>query len=938
MSVNMGDAVGYLDLDISKFQRNLKSAMTDMATFQKKIDNSSSNLSNIGNRLTSVGSGLTNKITKPAIAAAGALAGVTLGKGWARMTEIDSAKAKLQALSDAAVKSGKSAYDLTAIMKDANAAVKGTAYGLNEAATAAAAAVAAGVKPGKQLQSYLKLVGDGAAVAGTSLKDMGAIFGKVVGGGRAYTMEINQIADRGIGIWQALAEQLGISTDEVRKWAAEGKISSDIFLAAMDSAVGGAAKKIGSTTITGALSNIWASIGRIGANFLGASDDAGTFAGKLLGYLNDLMKWLGGVEDKSKELGESFGSAFGKAVDIFVAIPNSLKLVAAGFAVLTGPTLKFAGAVLNSMVAMSEFKAAAAGMSTAQGLLMGKISLSQVALAKFGARVGLTVTNIKNLAGALRGMSLTQFVSAISSSITKFKLQASVIAAATRQTIANTVAQGLNAIATSRVGMAFTSATSRVIAFTAANKVAILGVAAFLAPLILLGVYMAKTGASAEEVANKITTFSTNLANQITAFSNQFPAMVNSFVAAFSQVLNAIVAQLPTLIPALANAGVQLFMGLVQSLTQVVGPIINALTQVVMQLIAILPSLIPMMVAAGVQLFMALAEAIPQVITALVGALPQIVTAIVSAIPVLIPALLQAAITLFMAFVQAIPQVVTALVGAIPQIVTAITDTIPVLIPALIQGAITLFMAFVQAIPQVCQALIQAAPQIVMAIITGIMTLVSTLFSTGVSLLKQLWSGIKSWVGTLGSKVAGAVKGLPGKIKSGIGNLKSIGSDWLQGLWSGIKSKLNSILEKVESLGNKIKNKLKSIFKIASPSRWMRDVIGKNMMLGWAVGIVRNGKKVLSALSEQITSVKDNLKSTNYGFDPEMFPELDANAYRWDRSERPVDTTPKPEEGYPRDYPESGGDTYNFYSPKALDPMESARQMKKAKRDLALGY
>lgn len=934
MSVNMGNAVGYLDLDISKFQRNLKSAMTDMETFQKRIDNSSSTIGAVGKNLTSLGQGLTNKVTKPALGAAAALAGITLGKGWARMTEIDAAKAKLQALSDAAVKSGKAAYDITAIMQDANAAVKGTAYGLNEAATAAASAVAAGIKPGKQLQNYLKLIGDGAAVAGTSLQDMGAIFGKVVGGGRAYTTEINQIADRGIGIWQALSEQLGISTDEVRKWASEGKISSDIFLKAMDAAVGGAAKKIGSTTITGALSNIWASIGRIGANFLGASDDAGTFAGKLLGYLNDLMGWLSGVEEKSKSLGQTFGSVFEKAVDIFVKLPNSLELAALGFAVLTGPTLKFAGAVLNSMSAMSAFRAEANGMSTLVGLLTGRINLSQVALSGFGSKVGLAITNIKNLASALKGTSMSQFATAISNSITKFKLQASVIGAATKQTISNTATQAMNAIATSKVGSAFSSATSKVIAFGSANKLAILSVAGFLAPLILLGVYMAKTGASADEVAAKITGFADKLAEMITSFADRFPAMVDSFVTAFSQILNSLVGQLPTLI----NAGVQLFTGLVQAVTQSIGPITKALTQVITKVIAVLPTLIPMLLAAGIQLFMALVDAIPEVITALVDMLPEIVTAVVSAIPVLIPALLQAAVTLFMAFVQAIPQVITALVEAIPQIVTAITSTLPTLIPALIQGAITLFMAFVQAIPQICQALIQAAPQIVTAIITGVMTLVSTLFTTGVDLLKQLWNGIKSWVGTLGSNVAGAVKGLPGKIKSGIGSLVSIGKNWIEGLWTGIKAKADAVLDKIESLGSKIKNKLKSIFKISSPSRWMRDMIGKNMMLGWAIGIDRNGQKVISALSEQVIGIKDNLKSINYGFDPEMMPDLEDGSYRWDEKPTLVDTTPKSDEDYPIDSTKSTGDTYNFYSPKALDPMESARQMKKAKRDLALGY
>ena len=33
-----------------------------------------------------------------------------------------------------------------------------------------------------------------------------------------------------------------------------------------------------------------------------------------------------------------------------------------------------------------------------------------------------------------------------------------------------------------------------------------------------------------------------------------------------------------------------------------------------------------------------------------------------------------------------------------------------------------------------------------------------------------------------------------------------------------------------------------------------------------------------------------------------------------------------------------GGDTFNFYSPKAIDEIEAAKQMKKTKRDLAEGF
>ena len=72
--------------------------------------------------------------------AAGAVLATSLTKGFQRLTAIEDAEAKLKGL-------GNSAGDTAKIMDNALAAVKGTAFGMDEAATTAASAVAAGLKP-----------------------------------------------------------------------------------------------------------------------------------------------------------------------------------------------------------------------------------------------------------------------------------------------------------------------------------------------------------------------------------------------------------------------------------------------------------------------------------------------------------------------------------------------------------------------------------------------------------------------------------------------------------------------------------------------------------------------------------------------------------------------------------------------------------------------
>lgn len=207
-------------------------------------------------------SGALGKALKGGAVVAGAAAaagiGTALTKGFQRLNAIDQAEGKLAAL-------GNTTKQTATIMDSALASVKGTAYGLGDAATIAASAVAAGVKPGQELTKYLSSVADSAAIAGTSLSDMGTIFNQVQTGQQAYTDDLNQLADRGIPIYQWLGKEAGVAAGEVKKMASEGKISSEMFFAAINKNVGGAAAKIGSSTVSGAIDNIGAALGRLGA-------------------------------------------------------------------------------------------------------------------------------------------------------------------------------------------------------------------------------------------------------------------------------------------------------------------------------------------------------------------------------------------------------------------------------------------------------------------------------------------------------------------------------------------------------------------------------------------------------------------------------------------------------------------------------------------------
>ncbi|PMC76412.1 peptidoglycan DD-metalloendopeptidase family protein [Brachybacterium sp. UMB0905] len=188
----------------------------------------------------------------------GAIAGLTLKGGINRALGIEDAQAMMRGL-------GHDTESVEKIMGNALASVEGTAFGLDAAATSAAGAVAAGIKPGEQLEQTMKTVANVAAGAKAPMEEIGGIFNTVAAVGTAYTGDINMIAQRGIPIWQALGDQLGKSQDEVKKMASKGEIDFATFEQAARQAAGGVATAMGDTT-RGSIANMLTSFSKLGAD------------------------------------------------------------------------------------------------------------------------------------------------------------------------------------------------------------------------------------------------------------------------------------------------------------------------------------------------------------------------------------------------------------------------------------------------------------------------------------------------------------------------------------------------------------------------------------------------------------------------------------------------------------------------------------------------
>ncbi|MHC2067581.1 tape measure protein [Bremerella sp. T1] len=70
----------------------------------------------------------------------------------------------------------------------------------------------------------LRMLGDVSALIGAPIDEMAELFGKAKVQGRLFMEDINQFQGRGVPIMQALADVMGVSTEEVRNLVSEGKV------------------------------------------------------------------------------------------------------------------------------------------------------------------------------------------------------------------------------------------------------------------------------------------------------------------------------------------------------------------------------------------------------------------------------------------------------------------------------------------------------------------------------------------------------------------------------------------------------------------------------------------------------------------------------------------------------------------------------------------
>ncbi len=328
----------------------------------------------------------------------------------------------------------------------------------------------------------------------------------------------------------------------------------------------------------------------------------------------------------------------------------------------------------------------------------------------------------------------------------------------------------------------------------------------------------------------------------VTTITTLLPVLLQAGVTILTAILNAIITNLPILL----DAGMQIITTLLNAIVTLLPMLLQAGLDILMALVNAIVTNLPLILDAALQIIMTLINGIIQVLPTLIPVALEIIMTIVNMLVQNLPLILQAGIDILMMLIQGItqilPQLVTTAVDLITQIANAIATQLPVIIEAGVQILTSLITGVMQTLPQ----LIAAAGELMMALLDAIIQNAPALLDAGIQLIQALLEGIVSLKGA----VIDAAKSIGTSVIDTFSSidLYSIGADIVNGLISGVKSMAGEAMSVVKNLSSQIMDAATGFFGIHSPSRLMRDEVGKHLPTGIAVGVKANTGAAMKAM------------------------------------------------------------------------------------------
>lgn len=245
----------------------------------------------------------------------------------------------------------------------------------------------------------------------------------------------------------------------------------------------------------------------------------------------------------------------------------------------------------------------------------------------------------------------------------------------------------------------------------------------------------------------------------------------------------------------------------------------------------------------------------PQILNGLVDLMNILLPQIGQLLLTYLPMLFDTAQSLINGLLQLIVNNVDPISAMVAELFTNLSLFIIDNLPLIVEGALNIVIALANGIIENLDQIIPAVIECIVKIAETLLTNIDLLIETALKLVIGLASGFIQAIPTLVSVIPRLTKAILDGLLAGLVAIANIGKYIVEGIWSGIKGSFDWLKKKLKEWIGNVTKFIKKIFGINSPSKVMKDQVGKNLGYGVAEGInatVSDVQKAMTGLSAKV--------------------------------------------------------------------------------------
>lgn len=294
--------------------------------------------------------------------------------------------------------------------------------------------------------------------------------------------------------------------------------------------------------------------------------------------------------------------------------------------------------------------------------------------------------------------------------------------------------------------------------------------------------------------------------------------------------------------------------------------------------------------------------------TAGAAAMVMVVTTLIGLIPM---ALKQVGHGLLL-LVEVIGDGVPIIIKAVTKILTAILETVKKVTPDILDTVTTLILSILKTLSKAIPGMIDAGMEIIKGILKGIKKHIGEITSTAIEIVVEFINGIASKIGDVidagFNLIISFVEGLADAIDRNTERMEnamtdlihamlnaaraiilaplkgvySLGKEMVQGLIDGVLGMFTKAGETMRNLGSKLLSSIKNKLEMESPSKVMRDEVGRYIVQGIAEGITadtsaeeaakKKAQNIVSAFKDEFDNI--DLSLTTKGLEHQLWMSI----------------------------------------------------------------